>query len=133
MKEFKETVEFNGKADDIFEFLTNPRKFSNITGGKTSNTNKEGKSFTCYDGYINGTIDKLENGKKIVMKWRVEDFDNGHLTNVIIDIKPKTNKSCSLSISQDNIPDDFYEDIKNLWNELYFDPIKDHLQDMLWK
>lgn len=133
MKNLKETIEFNGKAEDIYEFLTNPRKFSNITGGKTSNTNKEGKKFLCYDEYITGTIEKLEKGKKIEMKWRIEDFEKDHFTNVKIEIKPKTNRTCTLTLTQDNIPDEFIEDIKLLWVQFYFDPIKDHLQDLLWK
>lgn len=133
MKIIKQTVQFNCSADDIYEYLINPKKLSKIVGGKASNSMKTQGKFSAYDDYIFGENIELVPGKKIVQNWSCQDFPDKHFSKVTIIITKKTEKTCEIDFTQENVPDDLYEDISQGWNEFYWEPIKDHLEDLMWK
>ncbi|MDP2924846.1 MAG: SRPBCC domain-containing protein [Nanoarchaeota archaeon] len=133
MKTLNHTVHFNAKPEDIYEYLMNARKFANITGGKASNPGKISGKFSYYDEYIQGSNVELSPGKKIVWKWTCADFPNNHTTTVTIIFKKKGDKQTELDFTQDNIPDDFYDDIAVAWKEFYWEPIKDYIEYLMWK
>lgn len=133
MKTIKQTVIFNASADDIYEYLINARKLQKIIGGKVSNSGKVGGKFSAYDDYIFGENVELVPGKKIVQKWACEDFPKGHMSDVKIELKKKGDKQTEMIFTQDNIPDELYDDLNEGWKEFYWDPIKDHLEDLMWK
>ena len=132
MKTIKQTFLFNASAADIYDFLINPRKLSNITGSKASNTQKVGGKFSAYDDYIFGTNVELVPGKKIVQKWACADFPQGEMTDLKIELKAKGPKQTELTMTHD-VPDEFYEDLNEGWNQFYWEPIKDHIEDLMWK
>jgi len=133
MKTIKQTILFNASAADIYDYIINPRKFNIITGGKASNTGKIGAKFFCYDEYIFGTNVELVPGKKIVQKWACADFPDKQFSDVKIELKVKGPKQTELILTQENVPDELFDDLTILWNEFYFDPIKDHIEDLMWK
>lgn len=133
MKIIKQKIHFNAKPEDVYEYLINPRKLSNITGGKASNTQKVGGKFSAYDDYIQGTNEELVLGKKIVQKWTCSDFPSGHYSKITITFKKIGEKQCDLNFIQEDVPDDLYEDISQGWHEFYWEPIKDYIEDLMWK
>ena len=133
MKTIKQTINFNASVADIYEYLTNPKKLTKITGGKATNDLKVGGKFTAWDGYIQGKNVELVPAKKIVQKWNCADFPEGHFTDVKIELKKKGEKQTELIFTQENVPDDFYDDISQGWHEFYWEPIKDYLEDLMWK
>ncbi len=133
MKTIKQTILLNASAQDIYDLLINARKLTKITGGKATNTPKVGGKFTAYDDYIIGTNQELIPGKKIVQEWTCQDFPPNHFTDVMIELKEKSDKQTELTLTQSNVPDDFYEDISEGWNQFYWEPIKDYLEDLMWK
>ncbi|MFA5856062.1 MAG: SRPBCC domain-containing protein [Candidatus Pacearchaeota archaeon] len=133
MKTLKQTMIFNTGSDELYDILINPRKLGKVTGGKTTNTQKEGGKFSNYDDYIQGTNVTLVPGKKIVQKWTCADFPFNHFTEVTIELKKKGDKQTELVLEQKNIPDEFYEDMTLGWDEFYWEPIKDYLEDLMWK
>lgn len=133
MKEIKQTILFNASAADIYEYLTNARKLQKIIGGKVSSDTKPNGKFSHYDGYLFGTFVEAVPGKKIVMKWACEDFPKNQFSDIKIELKAKGPKQTELIFTQTNIPDELYEDLSVGLNEFYWDPIKDHLEDLMWK
>jgi len=133
MKEIKQTILFNCSANDLYEYLTNARKLQKIIGGKVSSDAKPNGKFSCYDGYLFGTFVELVPGKKIVQKWACEDFPKNQFSDVRIELKKKTDKQTELIFTQENVPDELFEDLSAGWNEFYWDPIKDYLEDLMWK
>jgi len=133
MKTIKQTVTFNASATDVYDYLINARKFSSITGGKSSNTQKIGGKFNAYDEYIFGTNVELVPGKKIVQKWACADFPDKQFSDVSIELKSKGPKQTELVLTQTNVPDELFEDLNLAWNEFYFEPIKDYIEDLMWK
>lgn len=132
MKTLKQTIVFDGKIEDIYDALINPRTLTKITGGKATNTQKVGGKFSAYDDYIFGTNIELIQGKKIVQKWACADFPDNHFSTVTFDLVKKSEKQTELIFTQDNLPDDLYEDLAVGWNEFYWEPIKDYLEEKLW-
>ncbi|MBR9704936.1 hypothetical protein GOV12_05980 [Candidatus Pacearchaeota archaeon] len=133
MKTIKQKVDFNCNCNDLYNYLINPRKLSKIIGGKVTNTQKVGGKFSAYDGYIFGEIIELDPGKKIVLKWACQDFPDKQFSTVNIIFKGKTPKTCEIDFTHDDVPDELFEDLSLGWNEFYWDPIKDYLQDLMWK
>jgi len=133
MKIIKQTILFNASASDLYEYLVNPRKFSKITGAKASNTGKVGGKFTAWDDYISGTNLELSPGKKIRQKWTCADYPEGTFSEVTFELKKKTDKQTELVFTHEDVPDDLYEDLSEGWNQFYWEPIKDHIEDLMWK
>lgn len=133
MKTINQTMMFNASAQDLYDLLVNARKLTKITGGKATNTEKAGGKFSAYDDYIFGTNVELVPGKKIIQKWSCQDFPDKHFTDVTIELKKISEKQTELIFTQANVPDDFYEDISEGWNQFYWEPIKDYLEDLMWK
>lgn len=133
MKIIKQTIAFNASASDIYEYLINPKKLFKITGGKATNTQKIGGKFSAWDDYIWGTNVELIPGKKIVQKWACADFPDKHFSDVSFELKAKGPKQTELIFTQANVPDDLYEDLSVGWNEFYWEPIKDYIEDLMWK
>lgn len=133
MKTIKQTITFNAPPQDIYDYFINARKLTKITGGKATNTEKVSGKFTAWDDYIWGTNTELVPGKKIKQKWTCADFPAGHLTDVTIELKKKGEKQTEMVFTQENVPDDFYEDISAGWHEFYWEPIKDYIEDLMWK
>ena len=133
MKTIKQTISFNASTNDIYEYLTNPKKLTKITGAKATNDLKVGGKFTAWDDYIFGTNVELVPGKKIKQKWSCQDFPEKHFTDISIELKKKTEKQTELVFTQENVPDEFYEDINQGWNDFYWEPIKDYIEDLMWK
>jgi len=132
MKTINQTINFNAPPQDIYDYYINGRKLTKITGGKAANTEKVGGKFSAWDDYIQGKNIELVPGKKIVQKWTCADFE-GHMTDVTIELKKKGEKQTELILTQENVPDDFYEDINEGWNHFYWEPIKDYIEDLMWK
>jgi activator of HSP90 ATPase len=133
MKTINQTITFNAPPQDIYEYIINGRKLTKITGGKATNTEKVGGKFSAWDDYIQGKNVELVPGKKIVQKWTCADFPEGHMTDVKIELKKKGEKQTELVFTQENVPDDFYDDISAGWHEFYWEPIKDYIEDLMWK
>lgn len=133
MKVIKQTITFNASANDIYEYLVNARKLNQITGGKASNTQKIGGKFSAYDDYIFGTNVELVPGKKIVQKWACDDFPPKTFSDVKIELKVKGPKQTEVVFTQENVPDELFEDLSAGWNEFYWEPIKDYIEDLMWK
>lgn len=133
MNTIKQTLLFNASADDLYEYLTNARKLQKIIGGKVSSDAKPSGNFSAYDGYLFGTFVEVVPGKKIVQKWACEDFPKNQFSDVKIELKKKTDKQTELIFTQENVPEELFEDLSAGWNEFYWDPIKDYLEDLMWK
>ncbi|MBI2630494.1 SRPBCC domain-containing protein [Candidatus Pacearchaeota archaeon] len=136
MKTIKQTLIFDTNPHNLYEYIINPRKQTKLTNAKATNTMKEGGKFSAYDDYITGTNLKLIPDKKIIQNWTCSDFPPGVFTEVTFELKLKGNQT-ELIFTQTGIPDDYYEDLVQGWEEFYWKPIREMLEiekaDALWK
>lgn len=126
MKNIRQTVTFKTSPHDIFEMLMDSKKHSEFTGSEAKISRKVGGSFSTWDGYSTGVNLKIVKDKRIVQKWRANDWPEGHYSVVTIELK-KDNGNTKLIFTQTDVPEDQYKSISDGWIEFYWSKIKEAL------
>ncbi len=126
-KNLSQSAVFKAGAHDVYELLMDSKKHSQFSGGKADISRKEGGKFTAYDGYADGKNLELVPDKKIVQTWRASDWPEGHYSKITYSLSEKAGKT-TLKFKQDGIPAEFYNDIKQGWQDYYWKPMKEMLK-----
>ena len=126
-KTIKQTVIFKCSPNDVYEAFMDEKKHSEFIGSKAKINRKEGGKFTIYEGAIDGTNLELVQGKKIVQKWRYEDWPDKHYSTITLILK-KDPKGTKMEFIQEGVPEDKYEAIKQGWVDYYWNPMKEMLE-----
>ncbi len=122
-KNIKQTVTFKASPHDVYDMLMDSKKHSKFTGGVASISQKVGGKISAYDGYIEGKNLELEPDKKIVQSWRGSDWPEGYYSKTTFKLE-KTETGTKLTFTQEAVPSEFYEDIKQGWIDWYWEPMK---------
>ena len=126
-KTIRQTITFKASPHDVYEALMDSRKHSEFTGGKAVISRKIGGKFTAYDGYAEGANLELVKDKKIMQKWRADDWPEGHYSTVTFELK-KVEVGTKLKFTQTGVPEDQYGQIGDGWVEFYWDDMKKMLE-----
>ncbi len=127
MKKITQTILFQASAHDVFELLMNSAKHAAFTGEAATISRKVGGTFTAYGEYITGENVEIVKDSKIVQKWRAADWPEGVFSTVTFSIVAVVGNGCKLVFTQEGVPDEQFESIKQGWNEFYWDPMKEYL------
>src|SRR3989344_1840247 len=123
MKTIKQEVHLNAKPEEVYEAYTDAEKHGEFTGSKVVFENKVGGKFSAWDGSLTGENLELVDGKKIVQKWRADDWPKGQYSTLTIELFPEK-EGAKLVLTQENVPDDKFDDINSGWHEYYWEPMK---------
>lgn len=126
-KTIRQTVTFKASAHDVYEALMDPRKHGRFTGGKATISRKVGGKFSIYEGQIEGVNLELVPDSKIVQSWRMDDWPKGHFSKATFQFEEVDGKT-RLAFVQIDVPEEFYEDIKQGWKDYYWTPMKEMLE-----
>ena len=74
MKTIKQKIIFKATPEDVYEALMDSKKHSKFTGSKAVISRRVGGKFTCYDGSLSGETIELVANKRIVQRWRSDDW-----------------------------------------------------------
>lgn len=127
MKKITQTILFQASAHDVFELLMNSSKHAAFTGEAATISRKVGGTFTAYGEYITGENVEIVKDSKIVQKWRAADWPEGVFSIVTFSIAIVPGNGSKLVFTQEGVPDDQFESIKQGWNDFYWDPMKEYL------
>jgi activator of HSP90 ATPase len=127
MKNIKQTIIINAPIEEVYKALTDPKLHSKFTGSKAKNTDKLGK-FSTFDGYSHGKNLVLKENAKIVQEWSCDDFPKDHFTKVTFELKQQENNT-KLTFTQTKVPDENYYNIYSGWEEFYWKPLKQMLEN----
>lgn len=119
----KQKVFIPASPNEVYDALMDQKKHFEFTGAKARIENKKGGKFSVWDGYATGENLILEPGKQIVQSWRASDWPVGKISKVTYHLSPKNN-GCEIEFEHIDVPRDFEEDIKNGWEEYYWEPLK---------
>jgi activator of HSP90 ATPase len=122
-KKLQQTISFVASPHEIYEVLMDSKKHSDFTGAAAVISQKIGGTFTVFDKYAAGKNIELIPDKKIVQTWRADDWPQNHYSTVTFDLKPN-GKETIVEFTQIEIPETFYEEIKQGWIEWYWDKLK---------
>lgn len=127
MKTIKQKVQINALPKDVFEAFVDAKKHSEFTGGNVKFENKVGGIFSIWDGSLSGENVEIVKAKKIVQKWRADDWPDGHYSDLTIKLEPEGNGT-KLSLVQENVPDDKADDVDSGWHDYYWKPMNEYFK-----
>ena len=126
---FEHKVTYYASCDAVFHALTDSHELSRMMRAPAESDASEGGSFTWMHGMISGVYAELERGTRILMKWRMADWEDQCYSTVTIDLaRGESDGECRLSLKQVNIPTvdrfgnhDIDRAAKNGWKERILD------------
>ena len=122
---FTLTRTFPLSAQQLFEAWLDSDKHTKMTGGKAECSQKEGQSFTAWEGYISGKNLRLTPHKEILQSWRTTAFGDEDPDSEILLTFRDTPKGCELLLHHSNIPEG-QPDYEKGWVEHYFGPMEEY-------
>ncbi|KAJ9060219.1 Co-chaperone [Entomophthora muscae] len=119
----KDTIEFVASGMDVFQALTDPTLVSIWTRSPATISKDIDSNFSLFGGNIQGTVKELVPGKKIVQKWRTNNWPAGHYSTVTILLEEQTG-SVNLILEQDGVPVGELDITRRNWAQFYWNSIK---------
>ncbi len=126
MEKIKLTVTLSAKPKDVYKAWLNSEAHTLFTGSEAKTSNKEGKPFTAWDGYISGVNMSLIEGKKIVQFWRTTEFSDNDADSLLELHFTEKGKKTLLTLIHSNIPIGDGNKYKEGWKKWYFNPMKEY-------
>ena len=123
----KQEVHFDAKPQEVYEAYTDAKKHAEFTGTKVVFEKKVGGKFSAWDGDLEGENIELVDGKKIVQKWRSDDWPEGHCSTLTLGLEAEGDGT-KLTLTQDNVPDDKFDDINSGWRQYYWEPMREYFK-----
>lgn len=127
MKTIKQKVYFDVGPKEVYEAYTEAKRHAEFTQSKVIFEKRAGGKFSAWDGDLSGENLELVEGEKIVQKWRANDWQKGHYSTLTIELYAD-GKGTKLVLTQENVPDDKYDDINSGWNDYYWEPMKKYFK-----
>ena len=127
MPDFKKYFKIKASASDVYNAIVNPNMIELWTGEDATMDDKPGTEFSLYDGFIVGKNIEMEKDKKIVQQWY---FGEQEAPSIVTIILHPDKKETSIELRHTNIPEDSFENITDGWEEAYFGPISELLEDI---
>lgn len=112
---------------EIYEALTDPKKHSRFTGSPASGTQRAGREFTAWDGYITGKNIVLQKGKRIVQDWRTSEWPEGYPPSRLELTLSAKGDGTQLLMRQSAVPLEQLDNYRSGWIESYWEPLKAYL------
>ena len=113
-------------AKQVYEAWMDSRKHADFTGDTADIQPEVGGSFTIGSGYITGQNLELEPYQRIVQAWRTSEFPDPAPDSWLEVILQDTPNGCSLTLTQEKLPEDQVESYRRGWQEYYFEPLKEY-------
>ncbi len=86
MKTIQQEVHFDAKPEEVYEAYVDAKKHGEFTGSKVVFEKKVGGKFSAWGGGLEGENLELVDGRKIVQKWRADDWPEGHYSTLTIEL-----------------------------------------------
>lgn len=111
--ELKFNIKYRVPVKIIYHTLTDPIEITKLTQCVAKFEKNVGGTFDLYNGFITGVNQELVENKKIVQKWKFNNWkDFGEIT---LTFKEKEGNECLIAVYLKNIPErDIYNQIIDL-------------------
>ncbi|CAD7698022.1 unnamed protein product [Ostreobium quekettii] len=122
---------FYGSPRDLYECFTNPGKMQAFTQSAAKVDVRPDGEFSWFGGSVSGRFIELEQDKKLSMKWRFNNWEEGCFSQVVLDFDSPATGTTVVKLQQSGIPsEDRYgnEDVirvtENGWRTQIFHRIR---------
>jgi activator of HSP90 ATPase len=127
MATIHQEVVFDAAPQQIYEALTEDRRFSAATGGAPTEISRDaGGSFSCFGGMISGRNLELVKNQRLVQAWRAKNWEPGVYSTVRFELKPE-GQGTRLVFDHAGFPEDQREHLTGGWEANYWGPLKKYL------
>lgn len=130
VKTIQQTVTFHGTPDEVYQLIMDPEKHAAFTGAEVVMSNEINGKFETFNGYCHGYNIELVEGKKIVQAWHFEEegWPGDHFSICTFIFEPEGNQT-KLLFEQTGVPEHKADAIAAGWNEYYWEPMKEMLEN----
>jgi activator of HSP90 ATPase len=112
--------------DVVYRAWLSSKEHSAFTGSPARISARVGARCSAWDGYITGTIVRLEKNRKIVQTWRTAEFPDGAEDSLFeVHIEPSASGS-SVIFRHTMIPTGDGQKYRDGWKEFYIEPMKEY-------
>jgi activator of HSP90 ATPase len=118
------------RVDVTYDTWMSSESHSAMTGGAAKIDPQVGGSFEAWDGFITGTTEVLEPGRRIVQTWRTTEFtDADEDSRIEVLLEPAENAT-KITVRHTNVPDGHLSYENGGWQSKYFDPMREYFQSL---
>lgn len=121
------TDEFRTTAEQLYQTFTDPQRLAAFTRAppRVFEGAKEGGKFSIFDGNVSGEFVTLEAPKKIVQKWRLAQWPEGHSsTQEIFFDQNDLDQVTNMRVTWTGVPVGQEEVVQRNWEGYYVRSIK---------
>ena len=122
-KDIHQTIIFKASPHEVYEALMYSKLHAKFTGAPAKISREVGGKFTAYGDYIDGENLELVPDKKVVQKWRGNEWPQGHYSVITFSLT-QIKEGTRLDFKQTSVPEEHVEHIRQGWIEHYWDKMK---------
>ncbi|MEX2012663.1 MAG: SRPBCC domain-containing protein [Patescibacteria group bacterium] len=122
MKSFQKTYTIKAPVKTVWQALTDAEIIAKWGGGPCDMESNTDFQFSLWGGQIFGKNTQVSPGKKLAQEWSAGNWDQPSV--VVFELKSSGGKT-ELSLSQTDIPDGEFKEIKAGWDKYYIGPLKE--------
>jgi activator of HSP90 ATPase len=121
------TDEFRTTAEEMYQTFTDPQRLAAFTRAppRVFEGAQPGGKFAIFDGNVSGEFVVLESPKKIVQKWRLKQWPEGHMSSqeIIFD-QNDVDRVTNMRVTWTGVPVGQEEVVQRNWEGYYVRSIK---------
>jgi uncharacterized protein YndB with AHSA1/START domain len=122
----RQRVRVKAPPAQVYRAFVDPKIHGEFTESPATGNQVVGSRFTAWDGYINGRILELEEGKKIVQEWSTSEWPEGYPPSILtLTFRPKGGGT-ELSMVHSRVPAEQVSMYADGWVSSYWNPLKEY-------
>jgi uncharacterized protein YndB with AHSA1/START domain len=106
----------------LYDLYMDPDLHATTTGGAARIEAKAGSTMSAWDGYIEGKILFVNDGRLIVQTWRTSDWAEGAEDSVLVlRFEDSSTGGATVTLTNEGVPSDRKKEFEDGWKEFYLD------------
>ena len=128
MKQINKIYSINAAINEVWEALTNAELINQWHAGPAEFDLREGGTFSLWGGDIHGTNTKVVPNDLLEQDWYSGQPESCYKVSFKLSEK---DGNTTVELLHKNVPEEEFEDFSDGWQEYYFDPIKQLLENRI--
>lgn len=126
MKTFSRIFVIEAPRDLVWHAVTDSEQFERWSGQKAEVNELPHHQFKLFNGQVRGKNLEVEQHKKLVQEWQSANWTFPSTLTMLFSDDPTG--ATRIDVTQENIPNEEYEEIEKGWQNIYFDPLAKYLE-----
>ncbi len=125
MKSLEQTYTIHAPVEDVWNAFVDNATIDGWGGGPANMSDEAEKEFTLWDGTVFGKNTEVIPGEKLVQEWYGGEWEEPSIVTFTLESE---GDDTTVTLRQENIPDEEFDDIERGWREYYLGPMKEYLE-----